>query len=79
MTLGQPTDLDQRVVVITGAARGMGRAYVEAFVARGARVVGLDRTWQLAPPEVLALTCDVTHGHEVEQAYRGPAPSGPVV
>jgi NAD(P)-dependent dehydrogenase (short-subunit alcohol dehydrogenase family) len=38
------------VVVITGAARGMGRAYAQAFLEHGARVVGLDRAWDLTAP-----------------------------
>src|SRR5256885_2208358 len=29
--------LDGKVVVVTGAARGMGRAYVEGFLSKGAR------------------------------------------
>lgn len=35
-------DLRDRVVVITGAASGIGRATVEAFLGRGARVYGAD-------------------------------------
>jgi len=34
------------VVVITGAARGIGRAAAEQFLARGARVAALDRSWE---------------------------------
>ena len=33
------------VVVITGAARGIGRAAAGQFLARGARVVALDQSW----------------------------------
>ncbi|CAM3336400.1 3-phenylpropionate-dihydrodiol/cinnamic acid-dihydrodiol dehydrogenase [Methylobacterium mesophilicum] len=36
-------DLDGRVVAVTGAARGIGRALAEAAQARGAIVVALDR------------------------------------
>ena len=32
-------DLKDRVAVITGGARGMGRAYVRAFLLAGAKVV----------------------------------------
>jgi len=35
-----------RVVVISGAARGMGREYVETFLREGARVVAGDVSWQ---------------------------------
>ena len=35
----EATNLDGRVVIVTGAARGLGRAHVMAFAAHGARVV----------------------------------------
>ena len=37
--------LNGKVVVVTGAARGMGRAYVRGFLEQGARVVATDRSW----------------------------------
>lgn len=37
--------LKDKVVVITGAARGMGRAYVLGFLEEGAYVVASDRSW----------------------------------
>jgi NAD(P)-dependent dehydrogenase (short-subunit alcohol dehydrogenase family) len=37
--------LEGKVVLVTGAARGMGRAYVRGFLERGARVVATDRAW----------------------------------
>jgi NAD(P)-dependent dehydrogenase (short-subunit alcohol dehydrogenase family) len=37
--------LEGKVVLVTGAARGMGRAYVRGFLERGARVVATDRSW----------------------------------
>jgi rhamnose utilization protein RhaD (predicted bifunctional aldolase and dehydrogenase)/NAD(P)-dependent dehydrogenase (short-subunit alcohol dehydrogenase family) len=52
------------VAVVTGAASGIGKACVEAFLRRGAAVVGLDRNraietlWQRA--DFLGLTCDLT-------------------
>jgi NAD(P)-dependent dehydrogenase (short-subunit alcohol dehydrogenase family) len=70
-------------VVITGAARGMGRAYADAFLEHGARVVGLDRAWDsetrltarpssapaAAEPEpALMLECDVTSDVDVASA-----------
>jgi NAD(P)-dependent dehydrogenase (short-subunit alcohol dehydrogenase family) len=33
------------VVLVTGAARGMGREYVRGFLARGARVIATDVSW----------------------------------
>jgi NAD(P)-dependent dehydrogenase (short-subunit alcohol dehydrogenase family) len=43
------------VVVITGAARGIGRAAAEAFLASGARVVALDRSWDGAEAAAAAM------------------------
>jgi NAD(P)-dependent dehydrogenase (short-subunit alcohol dehydrogenase family) len=37
--------LSDLVIVVTGAARGIGRAAAEHFLARDARVVALDRSW----------------------------------
>ena len=51
------------VALVTGAASGIGKACVEAFLQRGAAVVALDRNpaietlWQR--PDVLGMTCDV--------------------
>ena len=39
------SDLAGKVVAITGAARGMGRAYTQGFLAQGARVVAMDQSW----------------------------------
>ncbi|MDQ3809158.1 MAG: SDR family oxidoreductase [Chloroflexota bacterium] len=64
----ESSEFGGRVVVITGAARGMGQAYAAAFTARGASVVGLDRAWDELPTGVLALTCDLTRSTDVAQA-----------
>lgn len=52
-TLSAP--LSGLVVVITGAARGIGRAAAAAFLARGARVVALDRSWDGAEGDAAAM------------------------
>ena len=52
-------DFSERVVIVTGAARGVGRAMVGQFVAAGARVVAADRD-----AEGLNATC-APHGDRV--------------
>jgi NAD(P)-dependent dehydrogenase (short-subunit alcohol dehydrogenase family) len=37
--------LNDKVVLVTGGARGMGRAYVRGFLQQGARVIATDRSW----------------------------------
>jgi NAD(P)-dependent dehydrogenase (short-subunit alcohol dehydrogenase family) len=41
-----PVDVRDRVVVITGAARGLGRAYTQGFLKEGAKVVATDLSWE---------------------------------
>jgi rhamnose utilization protein RhaD (predicted bifunctional aldolase and dehydrogenase)/NAD(P)-dependent dehydrogenase (short-subunit alcohol dehydrogenase family) len=61
---GAPPLFSGEVALVTGAASGIGKACVEAFLRRGAAVVGLDRNptiealWQR--PDVLGLTADLT-------------------
>ena len=67
MTMNVTYDFSGQVAVITGAARGVGRVMVGAFVAAGARVVAADRdeaglAGTCAPfgDSVLAVTADVS-------------------
>ena len=71
-------ELEGRVVVVTGAARAMGRAHVEAFLAAKARVVAADISWdgvedfraQLAAnPNALPLDMDITNDAQINAAY----------
>jgi NAD(P)-dependent dehydrogenase (short-subunit alcohol dehydrogenase family) len=39
------SELEGKVVAITGAARGMGRAFTEAYLDAGAKVVAMDLSW----------------------------------
>jgi rhamnose utilization protein RhaD (predicted bifunctional aldolase and dehydrogenase)/NAD(P)-dependent dehydrogenase (short-subunit alcohol dehydrogenase family) len=60
------------VVLVTGAASGIGKACVESFLKRGAAVVALDRNpavetmWKR--PDVLGVICDLTDRNAVEEA-----------
>ncbi|MEW5756258.1 MAG: bifunctional aldolase/short-chain dehydrogenase [Pseudomonadota bacterium] len=60
------------VCLVTGAASGIGKACVDAMLARGAAVVALDRDAKVTElwrrPDVLGLTCDVTDAPQIEQA-----------
>jgi len=68
--------LEHKVVLITGAARGIGAATARAIVARGAKVVLLDidpgpldeLASELGPDKALAAVTDVTDLGAVEQA-----------
>ncbi len=69
---GTPPLFTGEVVLITGAASGIGKACVESFLARGAAVVGLDITANIADvsnkPSYLGLVCDVTDSAALEAA-----------
>jgi len=39
-------ELEGKVVAITGAARGMGRAFTQAYLDAGAKVVAMDLSWE---------------------------------
>src|SRR5204863_6724368 len=77
--------LDGKVVLVTGAARGMGREYVRGFLEKGARVVAADVSW--APTGVssddedfgvelrdnedaLVVQMDITSQAHVDRAYK---------
>jgi len=69
---GEPPPLAGEVALVTGAASGIGKACVEALLARGAAVAALDvdpRIEGLFPrPAALGLRCDVTAEEQVSGA-----------
>ncbi|MCP1384742.1 SDR family NAD(P)-dependent oxidoreductase [Runella salmonicolor] len=65
-------ELKDKIVVITGAAGGLGRAFAQAFVAQGAKVVVCDKNYAGAQETAqmlggLALEVDVTSEQSVEK------------
>ena len=61
---GKPPLFSGEVVLVTGAASGIGKAAVVSFLARGAAVVGIDLNPEIerlhARPDFLGVRCDVT-------------------
>src|SRR5579859_660850 len=68
---GTPPLYAGEIALVTGAASGIGKATVEAFLKRGAAVVGLDInpsvSGMLPRPDFLGLACDVTRAADLEQ------------
>jgi NAD(P)-dependent dehydrogenase (short-subunit alcohol dehydrogenase family) len=88
MTALSDQALAGRVIVVTGAARGIGAGIVEATLAAGASVALLDRNEAAAnetalrldpsAKRVLALSADVTKPESLADAVRAAARLGPI-
>ena len=69
---GKPPPFNGEVALVTGAASGIGKAAVAAFLARGAAVVGLDLDTKIESlhkrQDFLGLRCDVTDESQVKVA-----------
>jgi rhamnose utilization protein RhaD (predicted bifunctional aldolase and dehydrogenase)/NAD(P)-dependent dehydrogenase (short-subunit alcohol dehydrogenase family) len=69
---GSPPLFAGEIAVVTGAASGIGKACAEAFLRRGAAVVGLDRNsvietlWKR--PDYLGLICDLSDFSQLNTA-----------
>ena len=77
MVIHMTNELEDKVVVVTGAARGIGQALVTGFRIAGAKVVALDKQWdeedpfsrELAnDPRVLVIPCNLLSDAEVREA-----------
>ena len=74
---GKPPLFAGEVALVTGAASGIGKACVEALLARGAAVAALDVDPAIAEtfrrPDVLGLRCDVTDEEGLRAALEATA------
>jgi rhamnose utilization protein RhaD (predicted bifunctional aldolase and dehydrogenase)/NAD(P)-dependent dehydrogenase (short-subunit alcohol dehydrogenase family) len=74
---GRPAVLAGEVALVTGAASGIGKAVVDALLARGAAAVGLDLNPAIETlhrrPDYLGLVCDVTRTEELRRALEAAA------
>jgi NAD(P)-dependent dehydrogenase (short-subunit alcohol dehydrogenase family) len=80
MAVSESVSLKDRVAVVTGGARGMGRAYVRGFLAQGAKVVATDRSWDGVDDfkeelkkhgdNVLTADMDVTDNAQMDSTYQ---------
>jgi len=61
-----------RIVLITGAGGGIGRAAVQLFAGRGWRVIGVDRApfGEGFPGDGLFIQADISHPEAAEQIFR---------
>ncbi len=69
---------ENKIVAITGAARGIGEVLTRAFLGRGAKVVAMDLAWDAGTPlhedliaaGSLPVTCDITSDEQVDGAFQ---------
>ena len=63
-----PFDIRDRVIVLTGGAGYLGRAFADSLVAAGAKIAIIDRVPVKESDSLLYLQCDVTNRSDLEQA-----------
>jgi len=66
------SEFDGKIALVTGAASGIGKACVEAFVSKGAAVIAIDINPKIKDtfeqPGVLGCICDITDDNSIQQA-----------
>jgi rhamnose utilization protein RhaD (predicted bifunctional aldolase and dehydrogenase)/NAD(P)-dependent dehydrogenase (short-subunit alcohol dehydrogenase family) len=74
---GKPSAFAGEVALVTGAASGIGKASVDALLARGAAVVGIDLNPAIASlyqrPDFLGIECDVSSEEQLRKALAATA------
>ena len=66
------SEYDGKIALVTGAASGIGKACVEAFVSKGAAVIAIDINPKIKDtfeqPGVLGCICDITDDQSIQRA-----------
>jgi NADP-dependent 3-hydroxy acid dehydrogenase YdfG len=62
-------ELNNKIAVITGVSKGIGKATAEALLAKGTKVFGLGRSNSITHPNFEFIQCDVRNSNEVHQAF----------
>lgn len=69
MSEGSLFDVRDRVVVVTGGAGQLGRAFANSLGAAGAKVAVVDRVPVKETPALLSIACDITDRRALEAAF----------